>query len=83
MNADIFNVKFIAESIAESKVADLDDNINLIATLFATKIDKGKIKKKKNQKIKKADKSKWANIPNKFFNYIHVTQCRRLFLLAW
>lgn len=83
MDADTSDAELIVESIAESEAANLDNDVDLIATLFATEADKGKIKKKKDEKTKQTDTAKRANIPNKIFDYIHVARHRRLFSLAW
>lgn len=46
-----------AESIAELEAADLDD-VDLMATFLATKVDKDIIKKKRDQKTKQTDAAK-------------------------
>lgn len=48
MNINIPDIKSITESIAESEAVDFNKDIDLIATLFATEVDKSKIKKKKD-----------------------------------
>ena len=57
VDADISDVESITDSIAESEAVDLDDNVDLIATLFASEADKDKIKKKKDQKTKQIDRA--------------------------
>lgn len=82
VDADIFHIKSIAESIAELEIVNFDDNINLIAIFFTIIVDEGKMKKKKDEKTNKKNVTKGANIFNKIIDYIYVTQYKRLFLLA-
>lgn len=48
MNIYISDIESITKSIAKSEAVDLNKDIDLIATLFATEVDKSKIKKKKD-----------------------------------
>lgn len=61
------------ESIFEFKVTNLNNNdADLMKTLRATKTNKGKINKKKDQKIKQINTTKQAKILNENFDYIHI-----------
>lgn len=71
-----------AESVAESKIIDLD-NINLMTILLATKADGGRMKKKRDKKIKHTDTAKQKNMFNKMFDYIYIAQCKKLFSVIW
>lgn len=72
-------------SVAGSEVdKNFDDSItNQLFTLFTTDA-KEEIQGNEATKRKSATNAeKRAKLPNKIFNYIHSTKCRRLFLQDW
>lgn len=72
------------ESIAKSEVGNINNNADadLMAIFLATKADKNKTNKKKDQKLKQTYATKGAKIIHEIFDYIHITQCKRLFSLV-
>ncbi len=57
-------------------------DIDLFIRLIITDTDKNQLKKKKTYYTSKSDAQKQTHLPNKIFHYLHVTCCKKLFVLT-
>ena len=88
-NKDFSNASSEAGSEADLEArlkADFDfnnnDKANLVSGILVTEANKSRTNKNKECKSNKFDAVKQANISNKIFKYIHITQCQRFYFLA-